>query len=290
MGSSTLIYIAGFFFVIGAGTVGLVWIIVALMRGITGKGKGSSSQDPNLSELARLLRDLRTQNLVVEIDGKTFSSVSELSPAQQKRLGITASVLAKWLSIPTSAVAQPSTDLPSPTTTPDGAEVFVPVVTPEVASPPAVAPPIEPVPHAEVDTLGPNPLPDLNDWIPVESVPPDTIDHHISPFTEEPSPGVKPVSTDLPDVLGSILVPTPAPAPVFKSIAMQINDILQARISGTPFEKRRISVSDGPDHGVLVTLDGQKFPGVKDVPDEDVRNLIRSSVLEWEKQSKPSSK
>jgi hypothetical protein len=41
---------------------------------------------------------------------------------------------------------------------------------------------------------------------------------------------------------------------------------------------------------VLVTLDGQKFPGVKDVPDDDVRNLIRSSVLEWEKQSKPSSK
>jgi hypothetical protein len=71
---------------------------------------------------------------------------------------------------------------------------------------------------------------------------------------------------------------------------MQINDILQVRISGTPFERRGISVSDGPDHGVLVTLDGQKFPGVKDVPDDDVRNLIRSSVLEWEKQSKPSSK
>ena len=71
---------------------------------------------------------------------------------------------------------------------------------------------------------------------------------------------------------------------------MQIDDILQARIAGTPFENRRITVTDGPDHGVVVTLDGQKYPGVKDVPDEEVRNLIRSSVMEWEKQTKPSSK
>ena len=71
---------------------------------------------------------------------------------------------------------------------------------------------------------------------------------------------------------------------------MQINDILQTRIAGTPFEARAIAVNDAPDHGVVVTVDGEKYQGVKDVPDEAVRNLIRSAVMEWEKQSKISAK
>jgi hypothetical protein len=71
---------------------------------------------------------------------------------------------------------------------------------------------------------------------------------------------------------------------------MQINDILPARIASTRFESMGITVNDAPDRGVVVTLDGEKYPGVKDVPDEEVRNLIRSAVIEWEKQGKASSK
>jgi hypothetical protein len=104
-------------------------------------------------------------------------------------------------------------------------------------------------------------------------------------------PEVKPVSTSITDVVGGILTPTPTLAPpVFKSIAMQINDILQTKLAGTPFETRGIAVNDAPDRGVVVTVDGEKYAGVKDVPDEEVRNLIRSAVMDWEKQSKPSAK
>ena len=71
---------------------------------------------------------------------------------------------------------------------------------------------------------------------------------------------------------------------------MQINDLLQEKIADTQFDNRGISVSDGPDHGVLVTLDGNKYSEVKDVPDEEVRSLIRSAALEWEKHNKPGSK
>jgi hypothetical protein len=287
MDSSTLLYLAGFFFILGAGIVGVIWIIVTLTRGNQHKGKGNSSQEPNLSVLARLMRDLQTQNLVVEMDGKTFTAVDELSPAQQRRLGITSSVLAKWLTQPTLTPPQPSPDLPTPAT-PDDAESAIPAVTPApvAQSVPAVAA----SPATDADPLGLNQLPDFGDWVPTESVQADSTDHHVPPFALESTPEVKPVSTQLPDVVGGILNPTPTSAPVFKSIAMQINDILQERITGTGFEKRGITVSDGPDHGVLVTMDGQKYPGVKDVPDEEVRNLIRTSVLEWEKQSKPSSK
>jgi hypothetical protein len=78
--------------------------------------------------------------------------------------------------------------------------------------------------------------------------------------------------------------------PEFKSIAKQINDILQARLAGTQFEARGITVNDAPDRGVMVTLDGEKYQGVKDVPDEEVRNLIRSAVVEWEKIGKAGTK
>jgi hypothetical protein len=288
MDSSTLVYLAGFFFILGAGIVGLIWIIVTLARGILHKGKSSLSQDQNLSVLARLMRDTQTQNLVVEMDGKTFQAANELSPAQQRRLGFTASVLAKWLTQPTTTTPEPSSDLPSPAISMDSAELSTLAETPEAAIQPVPA--TVPQPTAEADPFGHNQLPDFNDWIPAETVPTESIDYHVPPFTSESTSEVKPVSTQLMDVVGGILAPTPNRAPVYKSIAMQINDILQARISGTSFEKRGITVSDGPDHGVEVTLDGQKYPGVKDVPDEEVRNLIRSSVLEWEKQSKPSSK
>jgi hypothetical protein len=93
---------------------------------------------------------------------------------------------------------------------------------------------------------------------------------------------VKPVSTELPDIVGALLTPTTKPEPEFKSIAGQINDILQAQLAGTTLEPRGISLSDAPDQGVMVTLDGKQYLGVMDVPDEDVRSAIRAAVLEWE--------
>jgi len=288
MSTPTFIYLAGFFFILGAGLIGLIWIIISLVRSGQNKGNGSSSPDPNLSVLASLWRDVKTQDLVVEMDGKSFKSVSDLSPAQQRRLGFTAGVLAKWLSQPTPPVSATSPALSTTAVTPDSTELLVPALTAEGSVSPVAGG--EPLPVAQTDSLAQDSLPDFSDWIPAETALSQADDHHVPPFSVEPAPEVKPVSTQIPDVVGSLLNPTPTPAPVYKSIAMQINDILQARIAQTPFETRRISVSDGPDHGVLVSLDGQKYPGVKDVPDEEVRNLIRSAVLEWEKQTKAASK
>ncbi len=288
MNSSTILLIAGFFFILGAGIIGLIWIIITLVRGNQSKANGSSSSDPAISVLASLLRDVKTQDLVVEMDGKRFKSVSELSPTQQRRLGFTASVLAKWLAQSTSPVDATSSDVALPAAGSETTEQSVPVVAFEPSATAVAAG--EPLPAAQTDSLAGETPPGLSDWIPAEAVPTETIDHHTPPFSVEPSSEVKPVSTSLTDVVAGILNPTPAPTPVYKSIAMQIDDILQARISGTRFEGRGIAINDGPDHGVLVILDGQKYPGIKDVPDEAVRDLIRSSVLEWEKQSKASSK
>jgi hypothetical protein len=264
MDSSTLTYLAAFFFILGAVVVAAIWGVLGFMRRSSRKGITAEKVDPNLTEIARLMRDNQTQDLVVQMDGVTFNSSQELTPPQQRRLSFSSSVLVKWLaqSAPvdsTSSEQQVASPIPS-----DAADK------PAMSSPLATA--------------------SESDWIPAETVSTQSKNPVVPPFIAESTPEVKPVSTQLPDVVGGILKPTPPAPPAFKSIAMQINDLLQARIAGTAFEKRGITVSDGPDHGVLVTMDGQKFPGVKDVPDEAVRNLIRSAVVDWEKDSKASSK
>jgi hypothetical protein len=270
MDSSTLLYLAVFFFILGAAVVAVFWAVLAIIRRLSSRGKTTGNVDPNLTEIARLMRDNQTQDLVVQMDGKTFTSSLELSPPQQRRLSFSSNVLAKWLGQPVAA--EPSVQ---------GEQSVSSAFTQQ---------PISPEP-AEIPAMAsPEPIIPASDWIPAETVPSRPQNPVVPAFFTDRNSVVKPVSTQLPDVVGGILKPTHPSTPAFKSIAMQINDILQERIAGTPFEKRGITVSDGPDHGVLVTMDGQKYPGVKDVPDEAVRNIIRSAVLEWEKESKSSSK
>lgn len=234
--------IAGFFFIMGALVVGIFWYMQNLARKNRGNSKNVSPGDPNLTEVARLMRDHQTKDLVVGMNGKSFKTVHELSPGQQRRLRFSSNVLAKWLAAPA----------PAPVSEEQTANAPGELAWPEIPPMPAEA-------------------------IKAESRP-----EYVPPFELEPVQEVKPVSTTLPDMVGNILNPTPQPEPQFKSIAAQINDILQSQLVGTPLENRGITVNDAPDHGVMVTLDGEKYPGVKDVPDEEVRAAIRAAVLEWE--------
>jgi hypothetical protein len=238
----TILLVAGFFFIMGGFVVGIIWYMqgVAKKSGIDTKTGIPGST--NTVELTRLMRDMQTQELVVEMDGKPFKTGNELSPAQLRRLSFTSNVLVKWLADVTPA--PDSVEEPSAVTTGTA--------------------PLETIPT------------------PVEIASPESRPEYTSPFTQESEQEVKPVSTDLPDVVGGLLNPSPQPAATFKSIAMQINDILQTQIAGTELESRGITLTDGPNHGVMVTMDGEKYNGVMEVPDEAVRNAIRAAVQEWE--------
>jgi hypothetical protein len=236
----TILLVAIVFFLIGAAIVGFIWYLVGISRRMHKGAKPDVPSQPNLDEIARLMRHTETQELVVEMDGDYFNTADELSIAQQHRLGFTSNVLTKWLM------------LPSPTSVP-AAEPILPAFEPVPVESPSIEPPVE--------ELHP-------DFIP--------------PFAGEPLEGIKPVSTALSDVVGGILNPPLSPAPTFKSIANQINDVLQAHLVGTPLESRGITVQDGPDRGVKFTLDGSEYASVMDVPDEEVRDIIRDAVVEWD--------
>jgi hypothetical protein len=78
-----------------------------------------------------------------------------------------------------------------------------------------------------------------------------------------------------------------APEPVEqkpeRSIADQIEDLLQARIAETPsFSGREIHVRPSLAGGVRIEVDGKFYDGVGDVDDGDVRDLLAGVVREWE--------
>jgi hypothetical protein len=246
MDSFTVLLISTFFFIMGAAIIGLAWYFQLVTRRKPGKSKHNTPTDPNLSEIARLIRNTQTQELLVRMEGKTYKAAHELTLTQHRRLSLASNVLFTWLNPTKLAPELMEVSQKGQTAQPPD------LVTEEYLSAPVAAISAEP----------------YTDFTP--------------PFASETVKEVKPVSTQLPDVVENFLVPTPKTEPEIKSIASQINDVLQNQLVGTPLESRGISVNEGHDRGVMVTLDGKQYEGVMDVPDEDVRRAIRTAVVEWE--------
>lgn len=69
-----------------------------------------------------------------------------------------------------------------------------------------------------------------------------------------------------------------------RTMVEQINQILARKILNLPQEKRAIRLVEGPDGNVRVYL-GLRVYALSEVPDEEVKRLIRESVSEWESRS-----
>lgn len=77
------------------------------------------------------------------------------------------------------------------------------------------------------------------------------------------------------------------PSAPANSIVGQIDTILQARIAGTPLEQRRLFLSQSPEGGVIVHVGFDKYFGVEDVPDIEIKSALRAAIIEWEKKYTP---
>lgn len=73
------------------------------------------------------------------------------------------------------------------------------------------------------------------------------------------------------------------------SMVQQIDTVLQKRLVGTPLEKSGIRLQDSPQGGLEVYIGLQKYETIEDVPDANVKSIIREAIAEWEKKHVPGA-
>lgn len=97
-----------------------------------------------------------------------------------------------------------------------------------------------------------------------------------------------PASFSLLSALGRALQPDTSKVPVTqKSIAAQIDEILQEMLAGTHLAHKGVRLMELPDKGMVVLVGLEQYPGVDEVPDPQVRQAIRDAVAAWENQVAP---
>ena len=82
------------------------------------------------------------------------------------------------------------------------------------------------------------------------------------------------------DVIG---VEVNKPQSTHKSIVAQVDEILQEKLENRPLARQGISMRDSPDGGLLVWVGLQQYSSIDEVPDLEIRQLLRESVEEWER-------
>jgi hypothetical protein len=113
---------------------------------------------------------------------------------------------------------------------------------------------------------------------------------------EKPAPEPAPSQPDItppPVEIAPRLVTLPVPASVAPaaapdrplSIVEQVNDILKEIVAGTPMEARLIRLSENPRQGVVVWVGTEHYDGVDNVPDPEVKAIIKQAGAEWERRT-----
>lgn len=75
--------------------------------------------------------------------------------------------------------------------------------------------------------------------------------------------------------------------PPATGIVGQIDSILQARLIGTPLAGQGIYLSNSPEGGVVVNVGLQKFNGIDEVTDPEIKAALRAAITEWENKYTP---
>ncbi len=294
------------------GMVILIAIVFALVGFVSGvaaimiisnrdkAGAGGKKISPDHDELLTLLREREGNRIAIAIGDKLIRSVDELTEKQRRAVGLLSRDWEAWIAeMPAEAppADQPATAEPSPFPEPlpmvdqppfteplpqvDQPPFFEPLTT--VDQPPFPGP--LPVPDEPAVT---KPLPPLEQPVPAEPAAP--VEELV--FAEPAPPAVQPPPPE----------PHPQPGQAKHSeqeeepegaatnIVVQINQVLQEKVIGTPYENGYLHLSeDTQGGGVTVWLGTEQFGDLDSVPDESARNVIRSAVKEWEQRASSMS-
>lgn len=89
----------------------------------------------------------------------------------------------------------------------------------------------------------------------------------VAPFSAHPEPAVVAAVSDWPRAT---------------SVVGQIDEILRDMLNENGLEKRSVHLAQDPTLGVVVWVGTEHYAGIDEVPDEEIRRVIKAAVKKWE--------
>lgn len=220
----------------------------------------SASYSGEPVELLRLLSDPQSGQLIVEIAGRRYTKLAEIA---DKEIGQYILKLAAHLLAFTNGMIATEAGLKT-FQVPKVGEMPVPPVAPTPASPR----PSPPLPSASVQ-----PTPAAPE---VEAA-------FLASLRAKPAP-----ESSQPQRLGFFgrSKPTAPAEPLLPplNLAGQINEIVQARLRYSPLAgATTLGITSDPSGGILINVNGMIYHGPDEIPQPEVKELIKASIKEWEK-------
>lgn len=225
----------------------------------------SANSVSELVELLRLLRDPQSGQLIVEIAGRRYTKLAEIA---DKEMGQYILKLAAHFLAFTNGMVATDAGLKS-FQAPKVGETPIPPAAPTPAAPqrnvPETPAPVSPAPAAPV----PQPSPELESAF-LASL-------RAKPALEPPQPQRRGLFGRAKSAAAEPLLPA-------LNLAEQINEIAQARLRYSPLAgATRLEITSDPGGGILINVNGRLYHGPDEIPQPEVKELIKASIKEWEK-------
>jgi len=215
-------------------------------------------------ELLRLLRDPQSGQFIVEVAGQHYAKLASVTDKKvgQYILKLTAHLLAFTNGVIITGAGMKSIHYPK-----DLKEVPMPLGPSRTSAPQPPAPPQKMKPDRAERPPSPKPLP--------QPEPPSLGSLQLPP-TPPPQPS---------GLLGRVAQPPPPPASLpGLNLAEEINDIVQARLRYSPLAANtQVEITSDYHGGIRIEVNNQFYSSPDEVPDPDVKELIKASIKEWER-------
>lgn len=216
-------------------------------------------------ELLRLLRDAESGELIVEIAGKQYRKLAEIT---DKKIGTFILQMAAHLLAFTNGMVA----------TAAGVKSLGAVKAGKV--PPPVAPPAtQTAPQPPQPVYNPSDPPPFVDKRPNQRLA--AYQEIKSTFSGPPADAAsRKKGGRLLGVLGPSAPIDDAP---LLDLASEINKIVQTRLKYTRLSSAaRVEITNNPDGGIRIGVDNRVYNSPDEIPDPEIKSLIKDSIREWE--------
>ncbi|MDW8327556.1 MAG: hypothetical protein RMK99_13420 [Anaerolineales bacterium] len=218
--------------------------------------RAAAPADPNANEVLRVLRDRLTGRVLLEINGKRYVQLSEVTESEVRRaLLLTIRDLQEFVGLSALTVG----GVPANAIPPTSAQPAAPP--PASAERPAL--PAADV-QAEIVRLQLNTLP--------------------LPKSDEAHTPLKLPSMNLFKQIAQAREIGARELAPLKSVAQQIDEVLQHLIVGTPFARQNLHVASDSNGNVVFEVGTDLYRSVEEIPDRNLQVVFQEAIRRWEQE------